>query len=67
MHVLSEYEGQHLLLVAHVGIIRSILIWLMDASLRNANRINISPGGVSRIRVAYDENEYYPVIEYINR
>ncbi len=67
MRILSEYESQHLLLVTHVGTIRSILIWLMDASLRNANRININQGGVSRVRVAYDENEYYPVIEYINR
>jgi broad specificity phosphatase PhoE len=65
--MLREYENKHLLLVTHVGPIRSMLIWLMDASLRNANRINISQGGVSRIRVAYDDREYYPVIEYINR
>lgn len=56
-----------MLVISHVGTIRSMLIWLMDASLRNSNRININHGGVSRIRVAYDGKEYYPVIEYINR
>ena len=65
--MLKEYENKHILFISHVGTIRSILIWLMDASLRNANRINVNQGGVSRIRVAYDGNEYYPVIEYINR
>ena len=65
--MLKEFNNQHVLLVSHVGTIRSILIWLMDASLRNSNRININQGGVSRIRVAYDGKEYYPVIEYINR
>ena len=65
--MLKEYESQHVLFVSHVGTIRSILVWLMDASLRNTNRININQGGMSRIRVAYDDKEYYPVIEYINR
>ena len=65
--MLKEFDNKHLLLVGHVGTIRSILIWLMDASLRNANRININQGGVSRVRVAYDGDEFYPVIEYINR
>lgn len=67
IEILKKFENKHLLMVTHVGPIRSILIWLMDASLRNANRINISQGGVSRVRIAYDGKEYYPVIEYINR
>lgn len=65
--MLKEFDNKHVLLISHVGAIRSMLIWLMDASLRNSNRININHGGVSRIRVAYDGKEYYPVIEYINR
>ena len=65
--LLKEFDNKHVLMIAHVGAIRSILVWLMDASLRNSNRININQGGVSRIRVAYDGKEYYPVIEYINR
>jgi len=65
--MLTEFDNKHVLVISHVGTIRSILLWLMDASLRNSNRININPGGVSRIRVAYDGKEYYPVIEYINR
>jgi broad specificity phosphatase PhoE len=63
----DKHPDQQLLLVAHGGTIRSILTWLLGSNLRHSNRINIAHGGLSRIRIAYDDDGFYPVLEFLNR
>lgn len=49
-HLLRDYQGQHVLLVAHGGVIRMILRRLLDMPLHRIWRIEVPYAAISRIR-----------------
>jgi alpha-ribazole phosphatase/probable phosphoglycerate mutase len=60
----TEYAGQHILLVTHAGVIRAILARLLDAPIGSMYRFSISTASLSRIRI---EAERPPTIMFIGK
>lgn len=50
--VLEECEGKHCLIVAHAGVIRAILAYILGAPVASMYRIKVNNAGISRI--SYD-------------
>jgi len=50
----KEYKGSHLLIVAHAGVIRSLVTYATGADEANMYRINI--GNAGKTRITYDQN-----------
>lgn len=49
--VCNEHEGQHVLIVAHAGVIRSIVAHTIHATPLGMYKIKIANAGISRIRI----------------
>lgn len=49
--VLSQYAGQHLLIVCHAGVIRMALAHALDLPLANTYRIDVPSAGLARLRI----------------
>ncbi len=49
--VVSVYAGQHVLMVAHAGVIRAILAAVLDAPAASIYKLDIGNAGISRIRI----------------
>ncbi|MCG8487203.1 MAG: alpha-ribazole phosphatase family protein [Chromatiales bacterium] len=59
-----ENSGQHILLITHAGVIRSILANLLDAPLGSMYRFSIATASLSRIKI---ESERPPTIMFIGK
>jgi len=61
-HIVSESCAQHILIVAHAGVIRAILSHVLNAPAESMYHIKINPAGISRVV----QNELNTQIEFIN-
>ncbi|MCG7939284.1 MAG: histidine phosphatase family protein [Candidatus Thiodiazotropha lotti] len=59
-----ENSGQHILLITHAGVIRSILANLLDAPLGSMYRFSIGTASLSRIKIG---TERPPTIMFIGK
>ena len=48
--MVTEFAGRHLLVVAHAGVIRAVLGYVLEAPPRRWYRIRVDNGGLSRLR-----------------
>lgn len=48
--VLAQHAGQHVLLVAHAGVMRMALAWALQIPLENAYRIEVATASLTRLR-----------------
>ncbi len=55
--ILHRHAGEHVLLVAHAGVIRMIIAHVLGAPARNAFRIQVPSSGITRLRI--DQNGAY--------
>jgi len=60
--ICQQHTGKHILLVAHAGVIRSIVAHSIQASAFGMYQIKIANAGISRIRVNNDKM----TLEFIN-
>ena len=60
---LCQQKLDRVLIVTHGGIIRALVAYLLDFPLKNAFRIAIDFGSVTKIR----QLDHGPVIDYVNR
>ncbi len=49
--LLTEYAGQHVLLVGHAGVIRMIMSQVLEMPLTSMFRISVPNAGITRIRI----------------
>lgn len=47
--VIKEYTGQHILIVAHAGVIRAIIAYVLNAEATGMYHIKVDNAGISRI------------------
>ncbi|MCM8919358.1 MAG: histidine phosphatase family protein, partial [Candidatus Thiodiazotropha sp.] len=47
----EQHSGKHLLIVAHAGVIRSMLIHALQAPIQSMYRISIASASLSRIQI----------------
>jgi len=52
--IVADFSGQHVLVVAHAGVIRAIMAHVLDIPAMAAYRIQVVNAGLSRIRYASD-------------
>lgn len=49
--ILAGYQGQHLLIVTHAGVIRTLVAHVLEAPLITLYRLTLETAGVSRLRI----------------
>lgn len=59
--LLKSYQGKHLVLVTHAGIIRSILVHALDIPVRNFWRVLVPTGSVTRV----DFSDNFATVHYV--
>ena len=64
--LLTEYAGEHLLLVQHGGTIRVLLSWLLQMPLAAVTRFDIPYASLSRIQVYDDGQQQFPRLVFLN-
>ena len=55
--LVDEYCGQHVLAVAHAGVIRMTMLHVLDMPLNSMFRINVPNAGITRYRIDGEGNE----------
>ena len=64
---IKQYQGQHLLLVSHGGVIRAILSHILLAEQMSLQRYDVPYASLSRIRVYHDNAGDWPQLVFFNR
>ncbi len=57
--VLSDYPGQHILVVTHAGVIRTLFSRLLGLSFRQSFQIEIGHASLSRFKCYCEDTEPY--------
>ena len=50
----TQFEGQHLLVVCHAGVIRMALAWALNIPLLNAYRVEVASASITRLQFNAD-------------
>lgn len=58
-NVIREFEGEHVLLVSHGGVMRALLVHCLAMPLLELNRFDIPYACLSRIQVVNDQGNYF--------
>lgn len=61
--IIQQYHGQHLLCIAHAGVIRAIISHILYAEPAGLYKIEVKNGKISRIRITERSG---PVLEMLN-
>ncbi|MEW6331453.1 MAG: histidine phosphatase family protein, partial [Pseudomonadota bacterium] len=56
----ERHGGQHVLVVAHAGVIRMMLAHTLGIPLQHVFRIQVPSAGITRLRVERDGDELFP-------
>lgn len=59
-NLFSLYEGKHILLLSHAGVIRVILCHILDMPLTQLFRLDIALASMSRIEINKIDNKIWP-------
>lgn len=63
--ITKKYEGEHVLIVAHAGVIRVILTQILGMNDENLFRLNVDHASFSRVRIHHDRTgEWGTLIEH---
>ncbi len=58
--MLEKYQGKHILVVGHAGMMRMIVREVLQMPLQHMYRIQVDNAGITRIRVDYFGEEMQP-------
>ena len=56
-NILKAYKGQHVLLISHGGVMRSILTDMLNMPIESMNRMHIDYAGLSRIEIFHSQKQ----------
>lgn len=62
--ILGRHQGEHVLVVAHAGVIRMLLSHALGLPVGNAYRINVGNAALSRIRVEQHDGQYLATLMF---
>lgn len=65
--IIRQYQGQHMLLVSHGGVIRAILSHILMAEKMSLQRYDVPYASLSRIRIYHDDAGDWPQLVFFNR
>lgn len=57
--IVQRYDGQHILLVAHAGVIRAILTYALDAPLNSMYKMNVKNAALVRVEFSESNMVYF--------
>ncbi|MHA1804398.1 MAG: alpha-ribazole phosphatase [Promethearchaeota archaeon] len=67
LKLIKKQEHEHVLIITHGGVIRSILTRVLEIPLKNSFTLEIDPGSITKILVNFDvKNTPWFKIKYIN-
>lgn len=58
--MIEAYSGEHVLVVAHAGVIRMIVALVLDTPLQHLFRVQVSNAGITRIRLEQHGKHLFP-------
>ena len=58
--ILTVFQGQHVLIISHAGVIRIILCHILGMPLTELFKLDVGLAKASRIEIDLIENEYWP-------
>ena len=64
---IEDFQGQHLLMVAHGGVIRAVLQHVLKSDVQALTCYEVPYACISRIKVYHDESGSYPQLVFHNR
>lgn len=59
-NMLSQFQGQHILLVSHAGVMRIILCHVLGMPLTELFKLDIALAKISRIQIDHSDEESWP-------
>jgi alpha-ribazole phosphatase/probable phosphoglycerate mutase len=59
-NMLTEFQGKHILIISHAGVMRMILCHILGMPLTELFKLDIGLAKVSRIQIEHSENEQWP-------
>lgn len=59
-NILTEFQGKHILIISHAGVMRMILCHILGMPLTELFKLDVGLAKASRIQVEYINNEYWP-------
>lgn len=62
--LLEQYEGKHLLLVGHGGMMRMILSHVLDMPMNNMFRLNVKFAAISRVQIDHYGDTVMPRLKF---
>ena len=64
--MLSRHQYQHILLVAHAGVIRAIISMILDAPAQRMFNIAVANAAITRVRVDHASDQDHPHLVFHN-
>lgn len=65
--LLGQADCEHLLIVAHAGVIRMLLCEVLGLAPSQAYRLDVGNAGLSRVRMEQHGGDWLPVLQFHNR
>ncbi|NRB40080.1 MAG: histidine phosphatase family protein [Pseudomonadales bacterium] len=65
--VVKTFEGQHILMVVHGGVIRAILQDILKSDVVALMRYEVPYASISRIKIYHDDAGFFPQLVFHNR
>jgi alpha-ribazole phosphatase/probable phosphoglycerate mutase len=59
-NILNEFQGNHILLVSHAGVMRIILCHILNMPLTELFKLDVGLAKASRIQIEHIDGEYWP-------
>lgn len=65
--LVEQYQGEHLLLITHGGVIRALLAEILQSEAVSLLRYEVPYASFSRIRIYHDDAGIWPQLVFFNR
>jgi alpha-ribazole phosphatase len=66
-HILNRHQGEHVLVVAHAGVIRMAISHVLGLPPERAYRINVGSAGLARFRVEHRGNKRFDSLMWLSK
>jgi alpha-ribazole phosphatase/probable phosphoglycerate mutase len=65
--ILADHAGDHVLVVAHAGVMRMVICHVLGLPAANAYRLNVASAGMARIRVEQKDSRRFDTLQWLSQ
>lgn len=66
-HIVNRHQGEHVLVVAHAGVMRMALCHALELPPERAYRLNIGSAAMARIRIEHRGGKRFDTLQWLNK